>query len=100
MDPLATPGDPVEYRITVIGRVQGVGYRWFARETARALGVVGWTRNMPDGSVVLEVLAPRAAIARFVAELQTGPPSADVADVRLSEREDPAPLPDRFVIMR
>lgn len=100
MDPLITPGDPVEYRITVTGRVQGVGYRWFARETARSLGVVGWTRNMPDGSVVLEVMAPRHVIARFVAELQTGPPAAGVAEVRLGDREERTPLPDRFTVLR
>ncbi len=99
MDSVGTPDERVETRITVTGRVQGVGYRWFARETARALGVVGWTRNMPDGSVVLEVAASRAVLARFVAALQAGPPSADVGDLRLTDREDPAPLPDRFVVV-
>ncbi len=96
MDALA---GPVEVRIIVTGRVQGVGYRWFARETAQAFGVVGWTRNMPDGSVVLEVMAPRAVLARFVAELKAGPPAADVEDVRLANREESAPLPDRFVVI-
>ncbi len=100
MDPVGTPGDRVACRITVRGVVQGVGYRWFARETARALGVVGWARNMPDGTVRLEAMAPRAAMAQFVAELQKGPTAAQVSDVDVADRDDPAPLPDRFTIVR
>ena len=100
MDALGSDDAPIERRITVTGRVQGVGFRWFARESARALGITGWARNMPDGAVVLEVAAAREAIARFVAELQTGPPAADVSDVRVVERDRAEPLPDRFVVIR
>ncbi len=94
------PVDAVERRIVVTGRVQGVGYRWFARHTAGALGVVGWVRNMPDGSVLLEVAASRDTIDRFAAALKEGPPGATVHEVRVSERTDNLPLPDRFHVVR
>ncbi|HUX33029.1 MAG TPA: acylphosphatase [Gemmatimonadaceae bacterium] len=91
---------PVERRLVVTGRVQGVGYRWFARETARALGVAGWACNMPDGSVVLEIAGPAEIVARFTAELQLGPPTAQVAGVRVSARASADPLPERFTVVR
>lgn len=99
MDAVSEPG-PVERRLVVTGRVQGVGYRWFARETAHALGVTGWVRNMPDGSVVLEIAGPAAVVARFAAKLEVGPPTAQVAGVAVGERATTGPLPDRFTVVR
>ncbi len=98
MDPLG--GGSVERRLVVVGRVQGVGFRWFACETAHALGVAGWARNMPDGTVVCEVAGPAHAVERFAAELRAGPPAAQVLDVRVSARADDAPLPERFRVVR
>jgi len=89
----------VERRIIVRGQVQGVGYRWFARETAGTLGVAGWARNMPDGSVLLEVAASASTLDRFEAELRVGRRSARVTEVIVVKRTDDAPLPDPFVIV-
>lgn len=85
-------------RLLLSGRVQGVGYRWFAREQARELGVRGWVRNLPDGSVEVAASAPdAAALARFVDRLRIGPRGANVASVR--ELADPGDdLPDPFTI--
>ncbi len=55
MSPASTAGAPKSYRFVVSGRVQGVGFRWFAQRTADRLGVTGWARNLADGRV--EVLA-------------------------------------------
>ncbi len=41
----------VKARLVVKGEVQGVGYRWFVRRAAQLLGVSGWVRNVPDGTV-------------------------------------------------
>lgn len=99
MDPV-DESRPVERRLVVTGRVQGVGYRWFARETARTFGLAGWVCNMPDGSVVLEIAGPAEIVARFIAELQQGPPTAHVAGVQVSARASADPLPARFTVVR
>lgn len=68
-------------RIVVRGRVQGVGFRWFVRDTARALGLDGWVRNLPDGRSV-EALAqgPGAVLDKLVAAMRAGPPGSHVSE--------------------
>jgi len=78
------PAPATSAHLLVFGRVQGVGYRWFARHHAEALGLTGWARNRREGTVELEVCGPRAAIERLVADLRAGPPASDVADVRVN----------------
>jgi acylphosphatase len=77
------------YRYLVTGRVQGVGYRYFAVQEARRLGVTGFARNLPDGSV--EVIAEGAddALSQFEEALRSGPSFAAVQNV------DRAPAPSR-----
>ncbi len=65
-------------RWVITGRVQGVWYRDFTRREARALGLRGWVRNLPDGSVEARVLGQRGAIARLKRRLHEGPPRARV----------------------
>jgi acylphosphatase len=67
----------------VTGRVQGVGFRFTAVDRGRQLGVRGWVRNLPDGSVEAEVEGERAAVEAFVRFLHRGPPAARVDDVAL-----------------
>lgn len=101
MDTVALPDDAmVERRIVVRGRVQGVGYRWFAREQARELGVRGWARNLPDGSVVVEAAASAPAMERFIETLKIGPAGATVSEVSVGARTDTSPLLDSFMIVR
>ena len=75
---------------TVNGRVQGVGFRWFVRDRATALGLAGWVRNRADGS--LEVLAegPAEALAAFEDALRAGPPGAVVLSVQAMRSDGPA----------
>lgn len=68
----------------VHGRVQGVGYRVFARDAARAERLDGWVRNAPDGSVELAAEGSREALERFLEKLRAGPPSSRVTDVETS----------------
>jgi len=76
--------DLVRVRVFASGRVQGVAYRFFAEKSARALGITGWIRNLPDGRV--EVLAEGRGedIERFLDRLREGPRLArvDSLDVR------------------
>ena len=65
-------------RIIVTGRVQGVGYRYFARAQAVSLGVCGHVRNLGDGTVEAVAVGPAASVARFVDRLREGPSGASV----------------------
>jgi acylphosphatase len=84
----------------VTGRVQGVGFRAFARDAARALGVHGWVRNAPDGSVEIEASGGADAMAAFARRVRAGPPWARVAAVREEARAVAGPLPDPFTVLR
>lgn len=63
------------------GRVQGIGFRYFARQQARAMGVSGWVRNLPEGGVEVEAEGPKEAVERFLSMLRTGHPYASVDEV-------------------
>ncbi|MEX0746762.1 MAG: acylphosphatase [Rhodothermales bacterium] len=65
----------------VLGRVQGVGFRHFVTQQARRIGVDGWVRNEPDGSVRVAAEGPRDALEELVARLREGPAGARVHDV-------------------
>lgn len=62
----------------VRGRVQGVGFRFFAHREAMALGLTGWVANESDGSVRCVALGDRPRLDAFLERLRTGPPSAIV----------------------
>jgi acylphosphatase len=67
------------YRIT--GRVQGVGYRYFALLEAQTLGVAGFARNLPDGSVEVVAEGRAEAVRAFEERLREGPAFARVVGV-------------------
>lgn len=66
----------------ITGRVQGVGFRNFTQHTARDLGLTGWVRNEPDGSVRLEAEGPRSALNDLHEAVQQGPRMARVEAVQ------------------
>jgi len=82
-----TAGDPGETRLVrryvVAGHVQGVGYRWFVRERARALDLTGIVRNAIDGSVVVDVAGTPQQITRLEDALTEGPRGAEVESVNV-----------------
>jgi acylphosphatase len=75
----------VTSRFLVVGMVQGVGFRWFVARHARALGLTGYARNLPDGRVEVVGCGDPGAIARLEEMLRKGPASAHVEQV---ERHD------------
>jgi len=75
-------------RLLIEGRVQGVGYRWWAAETARGLGLAGRARNRADGSVEIVAIGEAAALDALEAACRSGPPAARVAQVLRSVAED------------
>ena len=68
-------------RCLVSGRVQGVYYRASAAQRARAAGITGHARNLPDGRVEVLACGPHGAIEEFIAWLWIGPSAAKVSDV-------------------
>jgi acylphosphatase len=73
----------VRARISVSGRVQGVGYRAFTVHAATERGLVGGVRNCEDGRVELEAEGPKDQIMSLIATLKVGPPASRVTDVRV-----------------
>jgi acylphosphatase len=71
------------FRALVIGRVQGVGFRYSAIHEARRLGIRGTVSNQPDGSVEVVAEGEADRLARLAAWLRTGPPGAHVRDLQL-----------------
>ena len=80
-------------RATVHGHVQGVFFRGFVRDHARRLGLVGFVRNQPDGTVYVEAHGDRDQLERLLDLLWRGPVSARVSRVE-HEWLDAAPGAD------
>lgn len=83
-------------RYIVEGRVQGVGFRYYVLRAARELGLSGHVRNLPDGSVEVEVAGPVEDLAALEQRLREGPPAARVTALRQQEIE--ATVGGRFEI--
>jgi len=77
---VGAPRAALEVRVT--GRVQGVGFRYFAHEVARRLGVVGFVMNVRDGSVRAYAEGPRPALEEFLHEMERGPAGGYVREVQ------------------
>lgn len=92
VSPLAT------IHLEIAGRVQGVGFRWFARQQARRLGVHGWAVNTPGGTVEVAARGEPDALKQLEAALAQGPSGAIVKSVTelaaITENE----IPDGFEI--
>ncbi|WP_345785790.1 acylphosphatase [Gemmatimonas sp.] len=89
-------------RYRVEGEVQGVGFRWYVREQARALGLAGWVRNEPDGAVVLVASGEAMALDTLERVLTIGPQYSTVSNVVRRELTsfDAMGLPTPFLIER
>jgi len=75
----------VTKQLLITGRVQGVGFRFYTQRKARELGVTGWVRNRRDGAVEAMVQGSSGAVETIIAWARRGPPSAVVAEVRVTD---------------
>jgi acylphosphatase len=73
--------------VRVTGRVQGVFFRAWAQGHARELGVSGWIRNCPDGSLEAHFDGEEADVDRMIERMRHGPSDARVEDVTVEEAE-------------
>lgn len=77
----SNPESMVRVLLRIHGRVQGVSFRYYARRRAASLGLAGWVRNCPDGSVESEAEGPEDAVQRFIDWARRGPSAAEVERV-------------------
>ena len=89
----------IRKRVVAFGRVQGVWYRGFARDEALGLGLCGWVRNNPDGSVEGVAEGPREAVESWLETLRQGPPLAHVEGLDVVDEPAATPL-EGFRILR
>ena len=74
----------VSANIIVSGFVQGVGFRYFTAQQARTIGDLrGFVRNLPDGTVEIDVEGERGLIETFIAAVKRGPRFSSVKDVKV-----------------
>lgn len=76
-----------ELHCIIAGRVQMVMFRDFTQRKARSLGVSGWVKNLPDGTVEVLSQGERPALEELLRKLRRGPILARVEDVRAEWRE-------------
>lgn len=76
------------------GRVQGVGFRYFVVRQARSMGLVGWVRNLPDGTVEAIAAGPTSALSELEDALRQGPLMSRVD--RVAVVDAPIPMQSTF----
>ncbi|HSA55982.1 MAG TPA: acylphosphatase [Gemmatimonadaceae bacterium] len=86
--------------LEVTGRVQGVGFRWFVRERARALELAGWVRNRDDGKLEVAAMGSEDALSVLISAVQDGPPGAAVREVVHRQPPQDADYPRPFSVRR
>ncbi|WP_297416885.1 acylphosphatase [Clostridium sp.] len=73
----------IRYSILVKGRVQGVGFRYFAQLTACRLNLTGWCKNLMDGNVQIEVQGVENNVNAFISTIKSGNNFCRVDDMAL-----------------
>lgn len=74
-------------KAVVVGRVQGVYFRAYTQEAASGLGLKGWVRNLPDGSVEALITGAPEQVERMITWLYQGSPMSLVREVQVQEVE-------------
>lgn len=71
----------VQYELNITGRVQGVGYRYFAAQKANEMGITGWVKNAVDGSVIVVAQGIEEEIKTYIDYLYIGPTRSRVDQI-------------------
>lgn len=82
----------------VSGRVQGVGFRFFALNRAQRYGITGWVRNLYDGRVEIEAEGRVPNLRLFLKDMKSGPSMSHVSNVAEQWRETALPRYEEFSI--
>ena len=78
-------GNIKRIRVTISGRVQGVGFRYFTQREGERLGLVGWVKNLSNGDVEAEAEGNETQVDAFVEAIRRGPPASRVLDFQIVE---------------
>jgi len=78
--------DQTTYELKIIGRVQGVGYRAWAKKNAKNLDIFGWVKNVIDRSVFMEISGNRKNIKLFLFKCYKGPVFSRVDEIISKEK--------------
>jgi acylphosphatase len=81
---LPKEGTLAKAHLHITGKVQGVGYRISAQEQAQSLGLTGWVKNLPDGSVLAEAAGSLDKVQSFIRWCERGPAGAQVTSVKVT----------------
>ena len=87
----------IQYDIKVIGRVQGVGFRYFALGKAQEMGITGWAKNVVDGSVEIIAQGDEPTLKTYVDYLYIGPTLSRVDKINV-HRSDITMVFDNFSV--
>lgn len=74
-------------KVTLSGKVQGVGFRSFVKRNARSKGVNGYVKNLPSGEVEAFFQGPRESVNEMIELIKKGPPTSNVDNVEVEEKE-------------
>ena len=86
--------------LRIVGRVQGVGFRWFVYERASELGIAGWVKNTPSGDVELAASGDDAKLSLLESAVARGPDGARVSSVHRLPPASGTTYPSPFRIER
>ena len=91
---MSAAADERAVRMVISGRVQGVSFRYFTRQAARRLGLVGWVKNLPSGQVEVRVRGAEPVLELFRQQLRQGPPASRVDELSQTELASPGDWSD------
>ncbi|MDE2800827.1 MAG: acylphosphatase [Gemmatimonadota bacterium] len=78
-------GNIKRIRVTISGRVQGVGFRYFTQREGERLGLVGWVKNLSNGDVKAEAEGNETQVDAFVEAIRRGPPASRILNFQIVE---------------
>ncbi len=91
--------DELSVKLIVSGKVQGVSFRWFTVQAAREMGLCGYAKNLPDGTVEVKAEGIKAGVESLIKQVKQGPPFSRVDDIQVDWVSPTNQYPD-FNILR
>ena len=87
----------IQYEIKISGKVQGVGFRYFAHQKAIEIGIAGWVKNSRDGGVLIIAQGDETDLNTFIDFLQIGPARARIDNLSKYKMQTLSKL-GRFIV--